>query len=123
VIADDHPGVLAMAVRILESEYDVVAQVSDGHALVEAVHRFRADVAVVDIAMPGLNGIEAVRRFRPLSRTVVVFLTGQSDPGLIKEAFSSGGLGYVLKAFASEDLIPAVESALAGERFLSPSLK
>jgi DNA-binding NarL/FixJ family response regulator len=123
VIADDHPKALALAARILGSQYEVIVQVPDGEKLVEAVTRLRADVAVVDIAMPGLNGIEAVRRLPEDSHTVVVFLTGQADPDLIQDALAAGGLGYVLKASASEDLLPAVEAALMGKTFLSPSLK
>ena len=123
VVADDDPRILALAALILSSRYEVIAQVADGEALVETVSRLKPDAAVVDIGMPGLNGIQAVRRLKASSPVAVVYLTGQGESALIEEALAAGGLGYVLKVSASEDLIPAVEAALAGKRFLSPSLK
>lgn len=123
VVADDNPKALALVLRILELRYKVMAQGADGEALVEAVTRLQPDAAIVDIAMPILNGIEAVERFRPTSRTAVVYLTAQNEPVLIRKALAAGGLGYVLKAAAAEDLIPAIEAALIGKTFLSPSLE
>ena len=123
IIADDNPKILDLIARMLRVEYEVIAQVPDGEALVEAVDRLRPDAAVVDISMPRLNGIQAVRRFKNGSRVAVVYLTGQADPHIIREALEAGGIGYILKASMAEDLIPAIEAALRGEPFLSPSLK
>ena len=123
VVADDNPKILELIGRILGAGFKVIAQVADGEALVEAVVRLQPHAAVVDLNMPGLGGIQAVRRFRRESRTAVVYLTGHTEPDVVQEALAAGGLGYVLKASMAEDLIPAIEAALTGKLFLSPSLK
>src|SRR5262249_59954166 len=92
----------------------------DGHALLEAAAKYRPDVIVADIAMPGLDGIAAARallRADPGAR--IVFVTVHGEPELVQQALAVGVLGYVLKLAAGDELVPAVHAALRGERSLS----
>jgi len=101
-------------------EFDVIAQVQDGYALLSAVERLSPDVIVSDISMPGLDGITAaaqIVRKHPAAR--IVFVTGICDPLLMERGFEAGALGYVMKCAASDELLPAVRSALRGERHVS----
>jgi DNA-binding NarL/FixJ family response regulator len=120
VLADDHKETAALLRDLLESEFDVVAQVEDGLALVSAVARLSPDVIVSDVTMPGLDGISAaaaIVRQNPTARIVLVTVHG--DPILAERGFAAGALGYVLKGAAAEELVPAVHSALRGERHTS----
>jgi DNA-binding NarL/FixJ family response regulator len=122
VLADDHPAVAEQLRGVLEPEFEVVAVVSDGHALLTAVERFRPDVIVTDVAMPGLDGIAATRellRREPGAR--VVFITIHDNPALVKQALAAGAFGYVVKLAAGEDLVPAVHAALRGEQHVALS--
>ena len=118
MVADDQAAILARLERLLQTEFDVVATVSDGRALVDAVARVSPDVIVTDISMPSLDGIEAAREIlgrNPSAR--VVFVTVHADPLLMQRGLAVGGLGYVPKVSAGEELVPAVRAALRGERW------
>jgi DNA-binding NarL/FixJ family response regulator len=124
VLADDHPGIAGQLRALLEPEFDVVATVEDGNALVEAVARFRPDAIVTDVAMPGLDGIAAAGRIRaknPDARIVLVSI--HQDAAVVDRGLAAGALGYVAKVAAGEDLAPAVRAALRGERFLSSRVR
>jgi DNA-binding NarL/FixJ family response regulator len=123
LLADDHRETAALLRDLLESEFDVIAQVEDGLALVSAAERLLPDVIVSDITMPGLDGISAaaaILRQNPAAR--VVFVTVHGDPILVERGFEAGALGYVLKRAAAEELVPAIHSALRGERHASQVL-
>lgn len=122
VFADDHAGIHPLVRRILEPQFEVVDAVFDGRALVDSAERHAPDVLVVDIAMPHLNGIDAVRRLSPQSKAAVVFLTTHADGALLSQALEAGARGYVLKAAAAADLVPAIHAALRGERFVSAAV-
>jgi DNA-binding NarL/FixJ family response regulator len=120
VLADDHKETAALLRGLLEPEFDVVAQVEDGLSLVSAAARLSPDVIVSDVTMPGLDGISAaaaILRQNPAARIVLVTVHG--DPMLAARGFEAGALGYVLKGAAAEELVPAVHSALRGERHTS----
>ena len=121
LLADDSPAVLAGIKRLLESEFEIVGSVPDGLALLAAVKTLRPDVVVVDVMMPGLSGLEAVRRIRKLPRieAVAILLTVLNDPALVVEARSAGAMGYVVKSSADRDLVDAIHSAIAGEFYYS----
>ena len=121
VLADDHAGIHPLIRRILGSEFEIVDAVLDGRALVESALANSPDVLVVDISMPGLSGIEAIRSLGPSLPKAVVVLTTHADPNLVEQAFRAGASGYVLKAKAAMDLAPAIHAALRGERFVSAS--
>jgi DNA-binding NarL/FixJ family response regulator len=104
--------------RLLRAEFDVVAAVCDGRALVDAVARMSPDAIVTDISMPVLDGIEAAReilRRNALARVVLV--TVHTDPLLMRRGWAVGALAYVSKVSAGEQLVPAVWAALRGERW------
>ncbi len=123
MLADDHPTVLRKVAHLLNGGYEIVARVSDGRALVEAAARLKPDVLVTDISMPVMNGIEALQRLKGEGIEVkTVFLTVHDDTDVIRAALNEGALGYVTKSRMAKDLIPAIKEALAGHRFLSPSV-
>ena len=105
-------------------EFDVVAVVADGHALLRAEESARPDVVVTDIVMPGLDGIAATAALlarHPALRVVLV--TVYDDPALAERGYAAGALGYVSKQHAGHELVPAVRAALRGERYLSPHIR
>jgi DNA-binding NarL/FixJ family response regulator len=103
---------------MLETEFEVVGAVDNGRALVEAAAALLPDVIVTDIAMPVLDGLAATREILCRDpRIRVVFVTAHADPLLVAGSLAAGGLGYVPKPAAGEQLIPAVWAALKGKRW------
>jgi DNA-binding NarL/FixJ family response regulator len=123
LIADDH-RILRDGLRpLLCSDHDVVGEVGDGAALVEQAVALDPDVLLVDITMPVLSGIEAVRRLRELGhRARAIFLTMHDDASYASRALAAGGHGYVLKHAAAAELVEAIKTVLQGGRFISPLL-
>jgi DNA-binding NarL/FixJ family response regulator len=120
LLADDHGDFRREARRLLEPEFEIVAAVSDGRSALEAAERLSPDVAVLEVQMPVVGGIEAACRLAERSPgTKVVFLSSYQSPALIRKALSTGALGYVFKALAVEDLVPAIRTALDGQSFVS----
>ena len=106
LIADDHKMFAQGLQGLLEEEFELLGIVPDGQALVDAAKIMQPDVIVVDISMPLLNGLDAVRRLKDEGSTAkVIFLTMHADDRLLAEAFRCGGAAYVLKQSAGEDLI------------------
>jgi DNA-binding NarL/FixJ family response regulator len=106
------------------SNLHVISAAADGLDAVRKAEKLRPDLIVLDISLPGLNGLEVARQIRALVATsTILFLSGQSDPDVVRDAFSAGGLGYVLKSDAARDLIAGIESVLLGRRFVSSSLR
>ena len=123
LLADDHEAVLARLRSILGEDFDVVGAVSNGQDAVEQVQRLDPDVLVIDIAMPILDGLQAVARLRTKKcRTKIVFLTVHEDLDFVGAAFSAGASGYVTKSHVSTDLVPAIREALEGRTFVSQSI-
>ena len=123
LLADDHPETARQLRDLLEPEFQVVALVEDGRALVSSATRLSPDAIVADISMPGLDGIEAsvlILRDDPDARIVLV--TVHSESVLVARGLAAGALGYVLKDAAGDELVPAVRAALDGERFVSSAL-
>lgn len=120
-LADDHPEFLATVGRLIESEFDVIRTFSDGQAIVDAADALDSDLLVVDISMPRLSGIDAVKRLRAAGcRAKVVFLTIHKDADYVRSALATGALGYVFKDRLATDLVPALHEALAEHQFVSP---
>jgi DNA-binding NarL/FixJ family response regulator len=95
--------------------------VTDGQAAIEAATKLVPDVVVLDLSMPVLNGIEAAKRMLEANpSTRIVFLTVEKDPDTCHAALETGACGYVLKPRLATDLIPAIELAKDGRRFVSP---
>jgi DNA-binding NarL/FixJ family response regulator len=121
LLADDHALIAERLRMVLEPEFEVVATVGDGGALVAAAERLAPDVIVTDISMPVLDGLEAaseILRRDPGAR--IVFLTIHNDPALVQRGLTIGGAGYVLKLSADDELVPAIQAALRGGSYVSP---
>jgi DNA-binding NarL/FixJ family response regulator len=122
-LADDQEEVRETVALVLEGEFQVVGTAADGRRALELAPQLAADVLVLDITMPGLNGIEVALRLREEgSSAKVVFLTIHDDPDLVDAAMSTGAFGYVLKGLLATDLAPAIWRAIEGRTFISPSL-
>ena len=120
VLADDHARVLVRVTRILSPAYNVIATVEDGWKAVQSIATFLPDVAVLDISMPRLDGLEAARELRQMRcRTSIVFLTVHEDEDYITAALAAGAKGYVVKSRLQFDLVRAIEDALVGRIFVS----
>jgi DNA-binding NarL/FixJ family response regulator len=120
VLADDNAGMRAKVIALLKPDFDIVKDVADGAELIEAVGAIKPDIAIVDITMPRIRGIEAVRQLiSGGSKVRVVFLTVHEDPDFARAAADSGAYAFVVKSRMAADLIPAVRSAIAGEWFSS----
>lgn len=123
LLADDHRLVAEGIRALLTAELDLVALVEDGAALVEAARTLKPDVIVADIAMPRLNGFEALARLREDDPQVrVIFLTMHPEVGYTRRALQAGALGYVLKHSAPNELLTAIRAALEGKTYVSPAL-
>lgn len=123
LLADDHRIVAEGLRSLIEPEFELVGIVEDGRALVEASEELRPDVIVVDISMPRLNGIDAVRQIKKCHpRIRIVFLTMHPDVTYAMSAMEAGALGYVLKHSAPEELAVAIRSALSGKTYVTPLL-
>ena len=122
LLADDHSFILAGIRSLLEAQYDLVGQVSDGRALVEAALRLRPDLTILDVTMPLLNGIDAARQIKKeWPEAKLLFLTMHASAVYLREAVAAGGLGYVLKSSATEELRTAIQKVLKGGAYLAPS--
>ena len=122
LLADDHKEIRDRAVRLLEPEFEVVGTVVDGDALLKVSAHINPDVCVIDISMPGINGIEAAIRLRENgSKARIVFLTVNEDSDFVRAALRTGALGYVVKSRMATDLSAAINGAINGKLFVSPS--
>jgi DNA-binding NarL/FixJ family response regulator len=120
LVADDFAPVLSAVGALLRGSFDVVRLVSDGHAALEGILKLAPDLAVLDISMPGMNGIEVARELQGrANKTRIVFLTSVEDSVVVNSCMEAGGLGYVLKISMDADLLPAMQDALAGRTFVS----
>ena len=121
LLADDHTMFSQGLQSLLEDDFDLVGAVADGEALVEAARRLNPDVIIVDISMPMMNGLDAVRQLKKDGATAkIIFLTMHADDRLLAEAFRCGGSGYVLKQSAGEELITGIGKVLAGQKYVTP---
>ncbi len=122
LIADDHPVLLRGLSGLLKLQgFSVVAEAADGRAAIALARERRPDVAVLDVAMPVLNGVDAAREIlRALPRTRVVLLTGVAEESVVPEALRVGVQGFVVKAQGIEDLAQAIKDVTAGALYVSP---
>ena len=124
VLADDHVLVRQGLRSLLEREhFHVVAEASDGQELLRLAEKFQPDVAVIDISMPTLNGIDAARQLaHSCPKTKVILLTQHEEEQYIHEALRARVKGYVLKSQMASDLIHAVHMVSKGATYLSPGV-
>jgi len=124
VIADDHPAMLtAVAEVLVKSGVDVVGRAADGQDALEQIEAKQPRVALVDVRMPRLSGIELAKRAATVApNTSIVFYTAYGDRALLSEALDVGARGFVLKEAPLPDLVRAVERVAAGEAYVDPVL-
>jgi DNA-binding NarL/FixJ family response regulator len=125
VLADDHVAVRQGLKLLIEAQPDmqVVAEASDGSGAVEQARAFKPDVLVMDISMPGVNGLVATRALRAqVPGTAVVILTRHGDDAYLQELLRAGAAGYVLKQSPAAELLQAVRAVAAGGQYLDSTL-
>jgi DNA-binding NarL/FixJ family response regulator len=120
VVVDNSPSFLEKLVSILEIEFDVVKTALDGKSCLEVIHSCQPDVVVLDLEMPGFNGIEVTRELMKYDpKPAIVICSVEHDLEIIQAARKAGALGYVFKPRAARDLNSAVESVARGQSFVS----
>jgi DNA-binding NarL/FixJ family response regulator len=123
LLAEDHVLVSEGLIKLLELDFTLVGSVTDGHALVQAVKEHAPDIAVIDISLPLLNGLEAARQIKKCEpRTKIIFLTMHAEEHFVTEAFQAGGSGYILKQSATTELLFAIKEVHQGRTYVSPSI-
>jgi len=125
LIADDHPLVREALHRALEGEEDieVVAEVGDGEEAVKFASELKPDVAVMDIVMPKLNGIEATKKIKENAPdTAILILTAYDDDEYVLGLLDAGAAGYLLKSARGRDLVGAIRAIRSGESVLHPKI-
>jgi DNA-binding NarL/FixJ family response regulator len=125
LLADDHALVREGTRRLLEAESDVevVAEAANGEEAIAAAHRLRPDLAIIDIAMPGIGGIEATRAIKAdCPETAVLILSAYDDEPYLIALLEAGAAGFLLKNVHGQELINAVRAVARGEAVLQPSL-
>jgi two-component system, response regulator PdtaR len=113
LIVDDDPVVLAALAMGLTSMGFNVERAASGEEAVLKCAQLHPDIAILDINMPGMSGIEAARQIRETSGVPVLFLTAYDEQELVKQAVAEGGLGYLIKPIRVKQLVPAIQTALA----------
>jgi len=121
VLADDHTMLLDAFRRLLEPQCEVVGTACDGRALIELALKTNPDIIILDISMPGLNGMDACAQLRDkLPSAKFIFLTVNEDADLAAAAIELGASGHLLKNSASAELTLAIESAMSGRTYVTP---
>ncbi len=121
LLVDDHDLFRAGVAALLacEPELEVVGEVGDGRGALRAAREVGADMVVIDLAMPGMGGIEGARRFAAeLAGVKVLCVSMHAEAGLVEAAFAAGASGYLLKDDVAEELVPAIAAVMAGETYL-----
>lgn len=108
----------------MRPEWQIVCEASDGLVAVQKAEELRPDLVLLDVGLPSLDGIEAARRIPQLSpNSKIVFLSADNSPDVVQAALNTGAHGYVHKARAQSDLLPAIDAVLRGEQFISSTPK
>jgi DNA-binding NarL/FixJ family response regulator len=122
---DDHPAVRhGLGLMFGDTpDLELVGHVDSGEEVVEAVERLRPEVVIMDVRLPGIDGISAVKRLAEVSGDVkTVMFSAYGDKRLLSDAIAAGARGYVMKGSPPEDLLRAIRTVVAGKPFVDPSL-
>jgi DNA-binding NarL/FixJ family response regulator len=123
LLADDHLMFLDGLVRLLGREFDVVGVAYDGNTMLDLAKQHHPEIIITDIAMPQLNGLDAIRVLRKEALSSrVLFLSMYADLPLIEEAFRVGASGYLLKSGSMEELVKAIQCVSRGGTYVTPLL-
>ena len=125
LLADDHVTVRHGLKLLIDSQPDmnVVSEVSDGEAAIRGALELKPDVVVMDISMPGMNGLAATKKLKQQQpNAAIITLTRHSDDAYLQELLRAGALGYVLKQSAPAELLQAIRAAAAGKAYLDSTL-
>ena len=123
LLADDHAIVAEGLASLLQGEFALVGTVANGSELLEAARRLRPDLIVTDLAMPGLNGLDALRQLKAEGIAArVVVLTMHANAHVAAEMLRAGASGFVVKHAAGQELIAALHAVLRGRRYVNPDL-
>jgi two-component system response regulator NreC len=124
LLADDHALIRQGLKALLEKQgFQVICEASDGQEAIRSVEKTQPDVAIIDISMPILNGVDAARELKKSSpKTKVILLTQHEEDQYVTEALRAGVKGYVLKGQAAEDLVHAIQEVCRGSVYLSPHI-
>jgi DNA-binding NarL/FixJ family response regulator len=124
VIADDHPMVCSGLKAVLEPTHEVVAMVHDGQDVLGTVMRYSPDVVLMDLSMPGRNGLVLARMLKQLGdHPKIVIVTMHADRVYVDEAIRAGADGYLLKTARATELRHGLSEVLAGRQYISPNLR
>ncbi len=125
LLAEDHEMVREGIKSLVNAQPDmeVVGEASDGRAAIACVQELQPDVLIMDITMPGMNGLKATQQLKHLyPQLKILTLTRHTDAGFIQQLFAAGASGYVLKQSASVELVRAIRAVAAGGSFLDPQI-
>jgi DNA-binding NarL/FixJ family response regulator len=123
LLVDDNPAIIAQVTWALSGRFQITGTLPDGSNLDAVITEQKPDVIVLDITLPGDNGLVIARRLRSAACTAhIVFLTVHADADYARAAFAAGALGYVTKSRIATDLIVALDLAVEGRRFVSPGV-
>jgi DNA-binding NarL/FixJ family response regulator len=123
LVVDDHKVVAEGLVRLLADRFDIVGTVGDGRLVLDAVSQLRPDVILLDISMPRVSGLEAIRQLTAHGLAFkAIVLTMHADANLAVEALRAGASGYVLKESSGDELLTALDVVLAGGTYLAAAL-
>lgn len=125
LIADDHDLIRQGLIRIISFEegFEIIGEAENGEALLEMLKQKKADVVLLDLKMPKMNGIEALKAIKEKTNDIkVIMLTVENDGKTIREAINIGADGYVLKDSAGTEIINAIQTVYNGDKFIDKSL-
>jgi DNA-binding NarL/FixJ family response regulator len=121
LLADDHRLLREAFAQLLAAECEVVGTVADGRAVLEEAPRLGAEIVVLDVAMPLLNGLDTARQLQRLRPEIrLIFLTMSEDADVAAEAFRLGASGYLLKNSAASELLQAIREVARGRKYITP---
>ena len=126
LVVEDHKPFREFISSILQNnpEFRVISQVADGAVAVQMAENLRPDLILLDIGLPGLNGIDVARRILALCPdSRILFVSQETSEDVVEEALSTGALGYLLKADAGSELLAALNSVLLGNKYMRRTVR